>query len=420
MNLRHLRAFEASARLGSLNMAASETLMSQSSVSYAISAVEAFFGHELLVRGPQGCVATADGGIVLARSRSAFERIERAVRSLVGTGETRDPRQIAKAVVAQQIDAVTTLTRLQVALSASRDLAITEATLLRRVRDLEKLMGRSFFQRSDGRFFVTDLARDAVRDLSLAQRELDFARTELLLTKPSGKAVIAVGCVGPARSALMPRAIGAFNAEYPNATLRISHESFDILHARLLSGDVDVLIGTERIDLEHSALDRQFLFRNSYILACRKDHPLARQRSVELADLAAYGWIVPIGGKPLRDAIDRSFSELGARPHIVLETPSISTSWAVMLDSDHIMVSPSAAIEACHLEGQVHVLPYQIAGDMGRVMLYTRSDLQMPQPQNDFVKVILAFAEQLRQREAMRGAMDFEEALPSHRHVRVA
>lgn len=395
MNLRHLRMLEAAARLGSLSSATHETLRSQSSLTYGIDSLERHFGCKLLFRGPHGCKATEAGMVVLRRAVKAFELIERAVQSAMGSGRERDGSNVARSVLFHEMAAATGLERVQIASTAAQALGLSESTLLRRVRDLEKLLNATLFERSDGKCVPVPQARGLLLNFGLAMDELRFAAAELLQSARPSDVVIRVGCAGPARTALMPRVVSAFVRQFPNATLRISNESFDRMQSRLMSGELDFVVGTERPDVEFRGLERLDLFDNSYVIGCRQGHPLAFQRRVSVEDLAGYGWILPMGGLPMRQAISAGFAKCGVKPHIALETPSITTSWAVMLETDYVMVVPRAAVKACRQENNVHVFPFPFAGDMGRVQMYWRDNVNLPYPQREFIKTVLRCAEAL-------------------------
>lgn len=333
--------------------------------------------------------------VVLRRAVTAFDLIERAVQSVRESGKERDGSNVARSVLFHEMAAATALERVQIASIAAHALGLSESTLLRRVRDLEKLLNTALFERSEGKSVPVPHAQGLLLDFGRAMDELRFAAAEILQSARPSDVVIRVGCAGPARTALMPQVVSAFVRQFPNATLRISNESFDRMQSRLMSGELDFVVGTERPDVEFRGLESLDLFDNSYVIGCRKGHPLACQHSVSVEDLAGYGWILPMAGLPMRQAISAGFAKYGVRPHIALETPSITTSWAVMLETDYVMVVPRSAVKACRQEDNVHVFPFPFAGDMGRVQMYWRDNVNLPYPQRAFIKTVLRCAQAL-------------------------
>ncbi len=81
-----LRAFEATARLGSVTRAAAELGVSQPAVSQQLRQLEAFLERPLLRRVGGSLVLTAAGELYAARLRRAFQELQGATDELLATG----------------------------------------------------------------------------------------------------------------------------------------------------------------------------------------------------------------------------------------------------------------------------------------------------------------------------------------------
>jgi len=81
-----LRAFEATARLGSVTRAAADLGVSQPAVSQQLRQLEAFLERPLLRRVAGGIVLTAAGELYAARLRRAFEEMRGATEELLASG----------------------------------------------------------------------------------------------------------------------------------------------------------------------------------------------------------------------------------------------------------------------------------------------------------------------------------------------
>lgn len=84
-SLRHLRAFQAVARLGSVGRASDSIHVTQPAVTQAIARLEAQFGGSLLDRRPTGSFPNADGRIFLRRVDRMFALLDDALsRAQIG------------------------------------------------------------------------------------------------------------------------------------------------------------------------------------------------------------------------------------------------------------------------------------------------------------------------------------------------
>jgi len=92
VSLTALRAFEATARLGSMSQAAAELRVGLASVSRHISALQARLNVELLAREGRGVVLTPAGRAYFAEITAAFSSIATATEGLAWDSAARGPR----------------------------------------------------------------------------------------------------------------------------------------------------------------------------------------------------------------------------------------------------------------------------------------------------------------------------------------
>lgn len=389
MKLRHLHAFEAALRLGSLNLAAAESNLSQSALSYAVAIVEKRFGQFLLIRGPQGCVATPAGIIVAARAQTMFRRLEAALESLpVGRKTQGTTRRLSRSISLDQIEAVISLVRRHRPSTAAKQLDISEGALLRRLHELENLLSIKIFERSRTEFIISDAAQDFIVQLSRAVRELDYADYDLADEDKPGARKITVGCLGSARTALLPLVITDFAVEQPGTTVKLFHESFDVLFTRLLLGELDMLICAERVEADIDQIVSEYLYTDDHGIICRNSHPLVDRAKVSEDDLLKFEWILPMGGNPLRDLFESRFAHVHDRLRVVLETHSTTTALTLLHTGDRLMIGSRQAMQTSTLMEHLTMLPLEVPSQTRGVRVYTRRDARMPKPQMSFLAVL--------------------------------
>jgi DNA-binding transcriptional LysR family regulator len=128
---------------------------------------------------------------------------------------------------------------------------------------------------------------DAILDrLTAAQSQLDA-----LGSLEGGR--LHIGATATANSTLIPLAIRAFDAEYPEVQLRLDEAFTSELIARLAAGELDMAIvaNADRIPELPGEIVLDHLMDDPMHLAVARDHPLADVPEVRMADLADEVWI---------------------------------------------------------------------------------------------------------------------------------
>ena len=77
-------------------------------------------------------------------------------------------------------------------------------------------------------------------------------------------------------------------------------------------------------------------------IVCRKDHPLARQKRLTVADLKPYNWVFPTRGLPRRATLESVVTAWDLSRQVQIETNSLGTLIADLVASDHISLLPRA------------------------------------------------------------------------------
>ena len=392
VNLRHLRAFDAVGRLGSLNRTGKEVHLSQSAVSYAIQQVEQLFQARLVDRSSNGSELTEEGVVVQRRVASFFDRIDKTVSSVLDAlprSTKLDPGHVGPALSWHHVRTVIAVVRLRGVKSAGSRLKRSEISVLRRLREVERLFGSTLFVRTHSETIANPSGEKLAVGLSTSVRELDYGLEEVTeIGRQDHGSSINFGCLGLARILVMPNAISEFLATYPRTRLRMSDESFDILFRRLRYGEIDFLVCAERHGLEAKGVTGERLFSDSWSVACREGHPLAARAKITQDDLLDYDWILPMEGTPVHNAFHKFFESKHFARSSAIETHAERMSWALLKMTDMLMISSRRSLEAGgHLKDLI-VLPYTLPIEGRSIFMYTRSGDNSPRTHAAFKDMI--------------------------------
>ncbi|WP_244131875.1 LysR substrate-binding domain-containing protein [Burkholderia plantarii] len=132
------------------------------------------------------------------------------------------------------------------------------------------------------------------------------------------------------------------------------------------------------------------LFADPYVIAVRKGHRLALQRTIAARDLAAFDWVVPQRNVPRRAVIDALLARLPDKPPLVVETSSLPMMMAMLVESDCITVLPRSQIDELYPGSAMAALELE-APEASRVVGYTQRPDWLGTPvQQAFVEFLCA------------------------------
>ncbi|QIM47745.1 LysR family transcriptional regulator [Pusillimonas sp. DMV24BSW_D] len=338
---KHLRAFHAICKEGSMKRAGDVLRRSRSSVSHAIDELESEIGFSLFERNAHGMLLTEFGNILYRRVDFAFQEMAVARRSL----ETLHANQMLSpnapifslAVSQQRINIFLAFAQLRHMSAAARELGVSQPAVSMALRDLEQSIGVPLYEQVAGTFRFTRSGDILLNHLKRALVQLRLARVEMNRVKGQFEGSIAVGALPFGGASILPPAISRLLASYPQLKISTHEGSFDTLVAGLWCGDLDLVVGALQPLEQHAGLVSERLFDDPIVVVARADHPLAQQRNVTLEDVVKAGWVLPAGGTPTREALFSALQQKGVNcPKVSVESSDASTIRGLLLESNLI------------------------------------------------------------------------------------
>lgn len=389
LNLRHLHAFREVARLGGISAAAQAVHLTQPAVTQAVAAIERHFDAPLFTRSSTGMRLTVAG-------EAAFQRIERALGHLhEGLAEllrtpARNGAQLTRHVRTSQLQALAALVEHRNFTRAARAAQVSQPTIHRAARDLERTLGAALFEKTSFGVVPTRDAERLARRARLAFAEIEQARAEIraLGGAESGRTVI--GAMPLARSFLVPNALIDFTREHPEHAVSIMEGTYEHLLRALLSGEADFLIGALR-EAPSPQVVQEHLFDDALAIIVRAGHPLAGRRKLSARDLTRYPWIAPRGDSPLRAQFDELFKLAGASPREQpVECNSLIAARAFLMESDRMMLLSASQIHYELKAGMLVALPHPQGRVLRAIGLTVRRDWRPTPTQQRLLSLLRA------------------------------
>ena len=264
----------------------------------------------------------------------------------------------------------------------------------RAVRELESLLGLSLFERTSRGISPTRLGAGFAIEATLVLKEIDNIGDDLDIARGRFEGRIAVGSLALGQSDLLPRAITEVSRCYPRADFFLQDGSFAQLHHALQHGEIDMVIGARRLQPE-PGLVQEVLFTDRLSVMARAGHPLADKPDIDVADLAAWPWVLPRPATPTRAVCDAIFEGSGfAPPGGVIETGSMVMVRGLLATSDRLTVLSRLQARVEEQAGLLIPLDFHSSGMAREIALMYRPDWRPTELQEALIQQLRDLAPQ--------------------------
>lgn len=214
---------------------------------------------------------------------------------------------------------------------AGRTLGKTQSAVSQAVLHLERDLGQPLFVR-DGRAtslteagsILLEVAERILLDMALARERL-AAQTEV----KSGR--LAIGTSDTLACHVLPPVLAAYRARHPGVDVRLDNRPSPATAVEVAERRVDVGIIALPLPPSLESRGRPILERilveplapYEDALICRPDHPLARRRRVDVADVAGVPLILLDRTTGTRAFLEAAFARARVRPRVAMEMGSV-------------------------------------------------------------------------------------------------
>ena len=372
---RQLLVFETVARTENVSRAAAAIHVSQPAVTQAVARLEQEVGAALFSRRNTGCYLTEAGEILQRRTARLFGQLDQALAELgIGIPRSGDFRLVERKLSQPQVRALLAIADNGSFTAAARALAISEPSIHRAARELERVLRRPLFQRTAHGLTATKPAAEFARRVRLAVQELACAVEEIEASQGRNRGRIGLGLLPLTGAFFVARALKDLAKAYPETRMEVIDGSFDFLIEKLRSGGIDFIIGPVRGLNPSLGVLETVLFDDHYSLVVRRGHPLTRKRQIRRQDLLAYDWLAPPPDTPRRVVYDALFAGLDGVPRSTLQTSSPNLTRAMLTETDCITLVSRHESEAEQEMGFLTVLPFTVPHRARQVQVTTRTD----------------------------------------------
>lgn len=391
-NLRHLFAFQEVAKTQSVSLAAQNVHLSQPAITQAVLNLEKLMEVKLFKRGNNGMFMTSAGEVFRARVDRALSQIQQGLSDLssgrAAAGLRRDVK-LERLITTAQLKALVAVVNNGNFAMAARALAVSQPTIHRAARDLERLLAVPLYEKTSYGVQATREARKLSMCAKLAFAEFRQAWAEIKALEGIHAGMTVIGTMPLARTYLVPKAIATFTGAYPDESIEILEGTYEHLLEGLRTGDIDLLIGALRPTLPVEDVEQRHLFDDPLSIVVRAGHPLAGAKALTGDLMRRYPWIAPRQETPLRKHFDRLFLDAGVTPPSrLVECNSLVAARAILNESDHMMLLSSHQIRYEKAAGMLVELPLPGEAVSRPIGITTRRDWHPTGAQLSFIELL--------------------------------
>lgn len=168
---------------------------------------------------------------------------------------------------------------------AAERLRVAQPSLSKQIRDLEESIGARLLHRNTGGVMLTDAGAvllEEARDL-LERVEMAAGAARDAASGRGGR--LTVGNLGAVSAGFLPATLSAFRSRYPQVEVNLHEMSMPDQVAALQAGTIQVGFTIDRGASLPAGVEWTEVLQSRVAVAMGRDHPLARQQRVSLADL---------------------------------------------------------------------------------------------------------------------------------------
>lgn len=225
---------------------------------------------------------------------------------------------------------------------AALKLHVSQPALSRQIRDLEDELGFLLLERSAKSVRLTEAGRAFLTEArAVLQRAEDAVKTAREIAT-GGRGELHVGYAPTLTARFLPQTLRAFQAAFPKIRVRLNDLSTEEMLAGLREGKLQIAFVVRLAPSMARGLEFAELFRDTLCVAVAPKHPLARRRSLTLAEVAREP-LATYSRKDYPEAYENltaMFATVKSKPRITEEHDSVSSLIAAVEVGNAVTIAP--------------------------------------------------------------------------------
>jgi DNA-binding transcriptional LysR family regulator len=205
---------------------------------------------------------------------------------------------------------------------AAREMHLTQPAVSLQLKQLEQHVGLPLFEQMGRRMHLTRAGEELLRHSRIVLRQLREAQEAIDALKGTGGGELHIAVTSTAKY-FAPKLLAEFRRSHPEVKVRLTVNNREAVVHELSENSVDLAVmGRAPRGLDTIAAP---FAKHPLAVIAAPEHPLARRRRLELADLAGESFLIRERGSGTRTVMERMFSEHRFEPLETIEMSSNET-----------------------------------------------------------------------------------------------
>ena len=204
---------------------------------------------------------------------------------------------------------------------ASRELRLSQSTVSQHIKQLEEELACQLFTRVGKRVLLTEAGQLLREHCEKIFQDVRSAKLSIRELAGMQRGKVRLGTGATTLIYQLPPVLESYQARFPNIELIVVSDITDNILRAVQSQRLD--LGLVMLPVEERDLQVEPLCTEEVKIAVPSRHPLARKRTLSIADLGQLRFILYEQKTVMRRLIDNFFAELGVTPRIAMVMENI-------------------------------------------------------------------------------------------------
>jgi Transcriptional regulator len=234
---------------------------------------------------------------------------------------------------------------------AAEELGISQPTLTVQIHQLEEILSVVLFDRNRRQVRLTEVGKNLLQPLEQLLTDLEAVLNFSSDHAQLKSGTIRIACLPSVAASLLPKAIRAFNQQYPGINIQIYDIDAEAIIEMVKLEQVDFGVGMTLLPDRDITIDS---FLSDYLCVYYPEgHPLQikKHRKIRLKDCAQYPLILTSRNGSIRKVLEHALMDEEIEINIASEANYMSTALAMVRENLGITILPASATLNGSMEG---------------------------------------------------------------------
>lgn len=240
---------------------------------------------------------------------------------------------------------------------AAQQCHVSQPTLSTQIKKLEHELGITLVERDNKHVILTDIGHTIIEQAKEVLSSVDAIKDIAKQSKDPESGTLTLGLIPTIGPYLLPYAIKAIKARFPELTLYLHEAKTEDLTAMLKTGKIDVAIMA--LPLHDERLDHYPIYNEAFFAALPARHALANKSTLQFSDLQHHNIMLLEDGHCMRDQALDICQRAGTHETQEFRATSLETLRQMVISGAGITLLPTLAAESSMGQEQdIAIIPF--------------------------------------------------------------